>query len=85
MAEKGRDMELILFACFLFGLLGAAIGYFRGRVQVGFFLGLLFGPVGVLIVLCLPDIRLRCPECRGVVPPGARLCLHCRSPLFSEP
>lgn len=34
-------------------LTGAIVGYRKGRVSVGFFWGLLLGPVGVIVVLCL--------------------------------
>ncbi len=74
----------------LFGGIGYFIGDARGRGPLGFLLGLLFGPIGWVIVLLLSpedgasaaagSPRL-CPECCGKVPSAARKCMHCGSVL----
>src|SRR5215510_9361561 len=65
-------------------VVGAAIGNTRGRSGEGLFLGLLLGPIGWIIVLCLPREGRRCPFCLGVVPDRAVKCLHCSSDLPSD-
>jgi len=64
------------------GLVGFLVGrQARGQEQVGAVLGAVFGPLGWLITLLLPDRRPRCFECGGVVVRGARSCLHCGRPI----
>ena len=63
-------------------VIGGLIGYFvNGRVGSGILLGMLFGPLGWLIVFFLDDTRRRCPACHGIVPAEAAVCLHCRGSL----
>lgn len=67
-------------AAFLFGCLCAYLGKRRDAVAIGFLLGFLFGPIGVIAMLII-DNRPRCPECSGRVDRGARICPHCRTSL----
>jgi hypothetical protein len=60
----------------------------RGRATAGFFLGLLYGPLGVVMALLLPsatdgDVRRSgsCPFCYEPVHVKATICPHCRSTL----
>lgn len=64
------------------GLVGYAIGRERGRGGDGFVLGVLLGPLGCLLILCLERRGRKCPECLGVVPDAARKCKHCGSEIF---
>jgi hypothetical protein len=51
---------IAVVSCFAFGLLGAYVADQKGRGKTeGFWLGLLFGPLGVLVVALLPAIRSR--------------------------
>ena len=77
-------MEL-LCVWFVAGLFFAVIGGMvtggkgRGRSE-GQLLGLVFGPLGLLIALILgPGTKgkVRCPECKEFVQPGAKVCKHC--------
>jgi len=66
---------MIVSVCILgwlfFALLGAVLGRERGRVNEGLLLGLLLGPIGILITLLLPARAVRgrnqgvkkCPYC----------------------
>ena len=65
----------------IFGLVGALIGRRRGRIGSGVFWGVLFGPLGWLIVALLKDLRQKCPHCRGTVVVGASKCMHCGGDL----
>lgn len=70
----------ILFWILICPIVGAAIGKERNNTIGGAVLGLVFGPLGWLLVL-LDDRRQCCPECQGRIPDGARKCRHCGSAL----
>jgi hypothetical protein len=53
----------------------------RGRGKAGFFLGLLYGPLGVIMALLLPSAAGRCPFCYEPVHSKATICPHCGSTL----
>lgn len=77
-------MELtsyLLFWCLIGGLIGLLIGQTKGRSGAGFFFGALLGPIGWLVVAAGPNLKAKCPECGGVVVPGARKCKNCGSDL----
>ena len=61
-------------------ILGAIAGKDREASDVGMLLGLIFGPLGLIATLGI-DGRKCCPECRGRVPSGAKVCRSCRIPL----
>ncbi len=46
----------VLVWIILCGGLGGAIGATKNRLPAGIILGILFGPIGVIIVACLPKI-----------------------------
>ena len=69
----------ILFVWIGCALIGALIGKYKGRVGSGVVWALVLGPIGWLIVALMQDLREKCPECGGVVVPGARKCKHCGS------
>jgi hypothetical protein len=52
----------------------------RGRARAGFFLGLVYGPLGVVMALLLSSAA-SCPFCYEPVHGKATICPHCRSTL----
>jgi hypothetical protein len=74
-------MEILLLWALVGGLLGAAIGSTKNRLHGGFWLGLVLGPIGWLLIIVGPDYRPKCPECKGVIVPGAARCKNCGAAL----
>lgn len=66
---------------FIAGAIGALIGSTRARPASGYLLGLLAGPLGWILILLGPDERPECPQCLGVIPFGAKKCMHCGSDI----
>ena len=69
------DVMLLIFiviVCVICGTIGHYIGKEKNREDMGLLLGILFGPIGILIVAVLPPIEKsnedNTPVCRE--PPG---------------
>lgn len=60
---------------------GAALGKRKGRGGVGFLLGLLFGPIGILVVLAIRGNRKTCPACKELIHKEAIRCPRCQYDL----
>ena len=68
-----------MIAC---GALGGYAGEkLKGRQKEGTLLGLFLGPLGLLILLALGDVRPKCHQCRTVYERGARICPRCQARL----
>lgn len=78
-----------IFWLIIWGFVGGTVGFLtgraRGKERHGAAWGLALGPVGWLITLCSSDLRRRCAECSGVIPDGARRCMHCGVTQFAVP
>ena len=62
----------------LAALIGLLLGSGKGRSFMGFVLGLLLGPIGWVIVICLSNVKFKCPHCGGGMPSGNfTVCRHC--------
>lgn len=64
---------------------GAALGSRKGRGGTGFILGLLFGPIGILIVLVIRGNRRSCSACKELIHKAATRCPHCQYEIVSKP
>ena len=69
-------MEFIILwiAC---AFIGGKIGGKKGQGGTGFILGLLFGPVGCLMILAMSGDTVDCPHCRSKISPKATTCPKC--------
>ncbi|MCX6348237.1 MAG: hypothetical protein NTV79_01865 [Candidatus Aureabacteria bacterium] len=76
---------MVLLLWLFFSFLGAWIGGRKNQAGTGFLLGLLFGPIGLLIICLTQGNRLKCPMCRKMIENDARLCPYCRSDLAIGP
>lgn len=85
---------LMLLLAVVCGAIGYAIGKGKGRPTAGFWWGFLLGPLGVIVVLILPNeaaklapqvitvaATRRCPFCAEDVRIEAIKCKHCGSDL----
>jgi hypothetical protein len=75
------DFGTVLGWIIIMPLIGAAIGQTRKSAGMGAVLGLLFGPLGWILVLVAVDGRPKCPDCKGRLPDNARKCMHCGTTL----
>ncbi|MCB2050027.1 MAG: hypothetical protein KDE63_01235 [Novosphingobium sp.] len=87
----------IVFWSVFFGLVAMTIAEERGDAGLeGFFVGAIFGPIGVVIAYWLGDQEAKdiadvesgrrkvCPDCAELVRPQARVCRYC-SHAFGPP
>jgi len=65
------------------GMLGQAVGAARMAYYTGLFLGLFFGPLGVLVAFAV-DKRTQCPNCCSRLGGLARECPYCHTRLRWE-
>jgi len=68
------DYLIIWLVC---GGLSAVIGAAKGRGFLGFFLGVLLGPLGILAMLIIPGNRKVCYYCKSHIHKDAIVCPKC--------
>lgn len=71
-------MGVITVGWFLCALIGAWVGSGKNETFGGFMLGLLLGPLGLLIAIISPGDRRACPHCAEKVLRAAKVCPHCQ-------
>lgn len=83
------DSSWLCFGLAVCGFLGAAVASSKNRAGTGLVLGLLLGPIGVLVAALLGDaskgrndprcavLPVTCSSCKGVVQSGDPACPHC--------
>ena len=69
----------------LFGGAGILLGRMRGHPIFGFFIGVVMGPLGLIIILLSRNDRFKCHACKMPVERDASICPHCRSALGPQP
>lgn len=79
MIEQG--IVILFLSVMIFGIVGGIIGRHKGREVEGALWGIFLGPLGLIIILLLPEKekagQRQCPECLGKIPVAARRCQHC--------
>jgi hypothetical protein len=66
----------------LWALIGLNVGKRKGQAATGCLLGLVAGPLGVLLIaIAEGDGRRPCPKCDERISRKAAVCPHCRSEI----
>ena len=65
----------------LCGVVAAMIGAKKGETFLGFIVGMLFGPIGILIALLSKGNRKKCIHCKELIHKDASVCSHCQSAI----
>jgi hypothetical protein len=79
----GGDIVGTFYFLIVCAVAAAAIAGRRDRAGTGFLLGLILGPIGVIIACVLKGNRAECPYCKELVRKDASVCPHCRKDLRS--
>ena len=72
----------ILLGWFTCAIIAALIGSSKGETILGFIVGAIFGPLGIIFALISSGNRVPCEFCRSKVDPKASICPMCRSQRF---
>ena len=75
----------VIVGVLLISYIGALIGSTKGHTMLGFFLGLVLGPIGLIIIAMTQDDRFKCPTCGGSIVPGKMRCKNCGAQLARAP
>ncbi len=75
---------LVLAGALMCGFLGAVVAARNDAPGLGFLMGLLFGPIGVIVAFAL-DGRPKCAKCAGRLDPNATVCQHCGHEWGAKP
>ena len=69
---------IVAFWMLFWGSIGGVICQSKGRTTLGFLLGAVFGPLGLLLTLLVHDRRFLCPHCRSpLLAADASVCARC--------
>jgi len=74
-------MEIFIGLWILCGIIGSMIGSKKGQGCLGFVLGFLLGPIGIIIEIVNKGDRRICPHCRELINKDASVCPKCQSKL----
>ena len=78
MAYSVHDWIVLWVLC---AVVAAMVGSRQDRVVAGLFLGLVFGPFGILFATLIRSYRAPCPFCRKYIRFDAFVCRHCRKDI----
>jgi uncharacterized membrane protein YeaQ/YmgE (transglycosylase-associated protein family) len=62
----------------IFGVVASMIGAKKGAGCSGFILGVLLGPIGIVIALVMKGNRKACPYCKELINVAATVCSKCQ-------
>lgn len=71
---------ILIIDAIICAILGAIVASNKNAIGGGFILGLLFGPLGVIVAFTL-DNRPKCPKCLSRLERNAEICCHCQTKL----
>ncbi len=62
-------------------IVAAVVGGRNGRGGTGFLLGLIFGPLGIVLAFFIRGQRRECPACKELIHKDANRCPRCQTDL----
>lgn len=71
----------VVFFWILCGIVAGIIGSNKGEGCFAFFVGVLFGPFGILFAILSKGDRRQCPHCKEYIHKDATRCPRCQSDL----
>jgi len=74
-------VEMNLLWWVICAIIASVIGAKKGRPLLGFLLGLLCGPIGILITLLIKGDHKQCPRCMERIHKKASICPYCRTEI----
>lgn len=69
--------EWALLLTLICGVIGAVIGWVKGRWLAGFVWGAALGPIGWIVIALSKAAMRECPECGRRNRPDAKVCHYC--------
>jgi RNA polymerase subunit RPABC4/transcription elongation factor Spt4 len=75
--NREKAMEGLIIGWVLCGIIGAMIGSRKGAGCSGFLLGILLGPLGIIISIVMRGDRKACPYCKELIQKDAVKCPKC--------
>ena len=75
------EIALIWLVC---AAISASIGAKKGEGISGFFIGLFFGPLGILIALFSKGNRIACGSCKELINKDASKCPKCTAQVTTR-
>jgi len=61
------------------GVIAGFFGYHKGVGFGGFIVGVILGPIGIILVLMSVGNRVRCRFCRQYIDPNSASCQYCHT------
>jgi hypothetical protein len=74
-------MFILWIAC---GIIAAAIGHRKGEAIGGLVIGLMLGPLGIIIALLSKGSRKECPYCKELIHKDATVCPRCQRDIYQS-
>jgi hypothetical protein len=69
---------IFVFSWLVCGIIAAMIGSKKGESCLGFIIGALLGPIGILLAILSRGNRKACPSCKEMINKKAKVCPHCQ-------
>lgn len=70
---------------FLCGIAAGLVGASKGEGILGFIVGFVLGPIGLIGAILSTGNKRRCTACRTYIDPKATLCPNCRTAVAPRP
>lgn len=76
-------MEILVLVLVICGIIASNLGSRKGIATSSFFLGLILGPLGILLVYISKGKTVTCPFCKKLIFQSLKVCPHCEKVITS--